>query len=142
MEGMMGNRRARFREAIFLILFTILVNGCTGGPALQQEVTTEYLLTTSGFQQWEVNEQTPKREALLNGLPKGKISTYMRNGKVYHVYPGEGSYLYVGDEAAYQKYLSLTRDRQVCERVYGENQAKFWGCMDEYQQSGARQLGK
>ncbi len=138
----MGNRRARFRGAIFLIFVAILVNGCTGGPALQQEVTTEYLLTNSGFQRWEVNEQTPKRQALLNGLPEGKISTYMRNHEVYHVYPGEGSYLYVGNEAAYQKYLSLTRDRKVCERVSGENQVKFWGCMEEYQQSGARQLGK
>lgn len=138
----MGNRRARVRGAIFLILFAILGNGCFGEPALRQEVTTEYLLTTSGFKRWEVNEQTPKREALLNGLPRGKISTYMRNREVYHVYPGEGPYLFVGDEAAYQKYLSLTRDRQLCERVSGENQVKFWGCMEEYRQSGAGQMGK
>jgi hypothetical protein len=143
MEGTMGNLRpARFKTAIFLIFFTILVSGRVGGQALQQEVKTEYLLGAAGFQRWDVNEQTPKRRALLDALPQGKISTYVRDGEVYHAYPGNGPYLFVGDEAAYQNYLSLSRDRKMCERVTGGNQVQFWTCMDEYQQSGARQGGK
>ncbi len=135
----MGNLRpARIKAAIFLIFFTILVGGCVGGQALQQEVKTEYLLATAGFQRWDVNEQTPKRRALLEALPPGKISTYVRDGQVYHAYPGDGPYLFVGDEAAYRNFLSLTRDRRMCERVTGGNQVSFWSCMDEFQRSGAR----
>ena len=136
----MGKRRWTWLGApIFLIFLTILINGCAGEPALQQEVTTEYLLTTSGFQRWDVNMQTAKRQALLNSLPKGKISTYKRNGEVYHVYVDESSdTLYVGDEVAYQKYMAKAYGRQMCQRVTGPNQVEFWECMDDYRQGGAR----
>jgi len=129
----------RLRAPILLVFLTILINGCAKEPALRQEVTTEYLLTTSGFQKWDVNMQTPKWQALRNNLPKGKISTYKRNGDVYHVYVDVSSdTLYVGDEVAYQKYLAKAYGRQMCQRVTGPNQVEFWECMDDYQQGGAR----
>jgi hypothetical protein len=144
--------RPGFNAALSLILICILANGCagggetlaeTGGQTLPQEVATEYLLTTAGFQQWDVNYQTPKRQALLDTIPPGKIATYQRNGQVYHAYADKGSRaLYIGDEAAYQKYLSLTRGRKLCERVPGRNQVEFWSCMEEYQQRGAVKQGK
>jgi hypothetical protein len=143
MEALMDHRRsARLTPAIFVILFTILVYGCVGGQALQQEVTTEYLLSQAGFKRWDVNEQTPKRQALLSALPPGKISTYIRDGQVYHAYPGEGAYLFVGDETAYQNYLSRSRDRKMCERVTGANQVQFWSCMEDSQPSAPRPGGK
>ena len=136
----MGNRKSNSLKAlIFFISFTILAGGCVGGQALQQEVTTEYLLSASGFQQWQVNDQTPRRQALLEALPAGQISTYIRDGQTYHAYPDNISrIIYVGDEAAYQKYLSLSQGRKMCRRVTGANQVQFWSCMEDFQQSGPR----
>lgn len=106
-------------------------------------MTTEYLLTKAGFKKWDVNQETPKRQALLAALPPEKISTYKRNGQTYHVYADVGSNsLYVGDEAAYQRYLSLAGKRQVCERVTGANQVQFWSCIEESTQGAAGQLEK
>ena len=127
--------RTWFYAAIYVILVTLLVNGCAGGQTLQREVTTEYLLTTAGFQRWDVNDETPKRQALLNNLPQRTIVTYKRNGEVYHAYADESS-LYLGDEAAYQRYLSLAGGRKLCQRVTGTNQVEFWSCMQEYQERG------
>jgi len=138
--------RVRFMGAISLILAAVLINGCagggqtlaqTGGQTLPQEVTTEYLLTTAGFKRLPVNDDTPKRQALMNSIPSGKLVTYTRNGEVYHAYADEGSRtLYLGDELAYQRYLALARGRKLCERVPGTNQVEFWGCMQENRERG------
>lgn len=145
-------RKTCLNTALLRLFGTMIISGCagggqtlpeTGGQTLSQEVTTEYLLTTAGFKRLEVNDETPKRQALLNNLPPGKISTYIRNSEVYHAYPDEGSNtLYIGNEAAYQKYLSLARGRKMCERVTGANQEKFWMCMQEDQQAGRGQPKK
>ena len=130
-------RSAGLRPAMFFFLFAILVSGCVAGQTFQQEVTTEYLLLTSGFQIWQVNETTPKRQALLEALPEGQISTYIRDGQTYHAYPDLTSkIIYVGDDAAYQKYLSLSQGRKMCQRVTGPNQVQFWRCMEDFQQPG------
>jgi hypothetical protein len=138
--------RTRFIGVISLILAAVLMNGCaggdttlaqTGGQTLPNEVTTEYLLTTAGFKRWPVNDETPKLQALLNNIPAGKLVTYSRNGDVYHAYADEGSRaLYIGDEAAYQRYEALASGRNLCVRVPGTNQVEFWGCMQEYQERG------
>ena len=144
----MGDRKDGMLQAIVLLIFlNILLVGCagggqtryeTGGQSLSQEVTTEYFLKKAGFQKWDVNMETPKRQALLAALPPGKISTYKRNGQTYHAYANVGSNnLYVGDEAAYQRYLSLAGKGKLCERVTGANQVQFWRCMEESQQGGA-----
>jgi hypothetical protein len=127
--------RAGFYAAFSVIFVTLLVNGCAGGQTLQREVTTEYLLSSAVFQRWDVNDETPKRQALLDNIPKRTIVTYQRNGEVYHVY-GDESSLYIGNEAAYQQYLSLARDRKLCQRVTGLNQVQFWSCMQEYRERG------
>jgi len=139
--------RAGFFRAISLLLAIILLSGCagggqtlveTGGQSLPQEVTTEYLLTTAGFTRLETSDDTPKRQALLNNLPPGKISTYQRNGEVYHVYVDLGSKtLYLGDELAYQRYQTLAQGKKFCQRVPGANPVQFWGCMQEYQERGS-----
>jgi hypothetical protein len=143
-----GNRSVISALALMLSLY-LLIAGCaggtqtrtqTGGQTLAGEVTTEYLLTSAGFRKWDVNRETPKRQALLAALPPGKISTYMRDGQTYHVYADVASNtLYIGDEAAYQRYLSLAGKRQLCERVTGANQVQFWSCMEEDQQRGGGQ---
>jgi hypothetical protein len=138
--------RTRFIGAISFILATVLMNGCagggqtlveTGGQTLPHAVTTEYLLSTAGFKRLAVNEETPKLQALLNNIPPGKLFTYTRNGDVYHAYADEGSKaLYIGDDAAYQRYEALARGRNLCVRAPGTNQVQFWGCMQEYQERG------
>ncbi|MDI6852685.1 MAG: hypothetical protein QME75_03630 [Deltaproteobacteria bacterium] len=136
-------KSAMLAPAILLILFTFLATGCLGEPALQQEVTTEYLLSSAGFQKWEVNEKTPARQALLDALPPGQISVYRRDGQVYHAYPDTvQKFIYVGDEAAYQRYQSLAQGRKMCRLVTGANQVQFWSCMDDYRQTGAGAVGR
>ncbi|MBM4275807.1 MAG: hypothetical protein FJ134_15305 [Deltaproteobacteria bacterium] len=131
------NPKNGFIAAMLLFLFTILLHGCAGGQPLQRLVVTEYLLEEAGFQKWEVNMETPKRQALMQNIPKGKIVTYQRNGETYHAYSDEAAQtLYIGDEVAYQRYLGMARGRQLCERLDATESAPFWSCFDEYQTRG------
>ncbi len=137
--------------AIFLILVVILGVGCGGGGPiasrdqhLEQQVGTESLLQQAGFKRWQVNQTMPQQEALLSALPKRTLITYERDGEKLHAYGDKDSRtLYIGNEAAYQRYLALAQGREVCEqREGGVDSAKFWGCMDELRQGGGRQPGK
>lgn len=142
----MANRNRACFSLIALILSVVLLNGCagggqslsqTGGQTLPQEVTTEYLLEKAGFKKLPVDDTTPKRQALLDSIPPGKLVTYSRNGDTYHAYTDEGSkLLYIGDELAYQRFLVLSGERQLCQRVPGANQVEFWGCMQEFRLRG------
>ncbi len=136
----MSNRRqAKFYGAFLLILFTSAFSACAGGQGTQQLVVTEYLLKDAGFKPWEVNDTTPKRQAILNSIPRGKIVTFKGEAGVYHVYADEGSKtLYVGDAAAYQKYVTLSKGRQLCERVDASSSAAFWSCFDEAKTTGGK----
>ncbi len=109
----------------------------------QEQVVTEYLLEQAGFDKWRVPYDAPKREALLAALPKGIIVTYRANGKVYHTYGDHRArIIYVGDDAAYQRYLSLTETKNLCERREGGESAHFWSCFEEMRQGGGGQTGK
>lgn len=135
-------RSAGFRAAIFLISCAILFNGCAGVQT-GQVLAAEQMLTDAGFQPLGVNMETPKRQALLNSIPPGKIVTYLRNGEVYHVYADELSRtLYMGDELAYRRYLSMVQERQVSprERINAgqpEHQ-EFWQVLKDSQGAGPR----
>lgn len=135
---MVKKKTAERYAAIWFLWCLALMCGCAGGQTLQQTVTTEYLLTSSGFKPWDVNMETAKLQALMNSIPPGKIVTFIRNGQVYHVYSDEKSHtLYIGNEAAYQSYLAKARGQRMCQRITGPNQVQFWSCMDDYQ-SGQR----
>jgi len=109
----------------------------------QEQVVTEYLLEQAGFDKWRVNYDSPKREALLSALPKGTIVTYRSGGTVYHTYGDQSArIIYVGDEAAYQRYLSLAQSKNLCERREGGKSAQFWSCFYEQRQGGGAQPGK
>ena len=139
----MDCKQARFNTALLLIFLAILFNGCAGRETTQQLVVTEYLLKDAGFLKLAVNDETPERQSLMIIIPRGKIVTYQIDGQVYHVYADEGSNtLYWGDEAAYQKYLSMARGKQLCERVDGSDSSQFWSCFNEYQQAGGAQRRK
>lgn len=131
--------------AIGLILVIILGSGCAGSKQIAQEqVGTEYLLQQAGFRKWQINQNMPQQEALLSTLPKRTLVNYQRDGEKLHAYGDKDTRtLYIGDEAAYQRYLALAQGKEGCEQqVGGGESAKFWGCMDEYRQRGGRQPGK
>ena len=142
-EGMMANwRQARSNAVIGLIFLSILFCGCGGGASmqpLQDQVTTEYLLSQAGFTQYKPNMETPKTQALLDALPEGQVTTFRANGMAYHAYPDKRSnILYVGDQAAYDKYAAMAQDKKVCQRVDAPDSSGFWGCFQEMQQKGAK----
>ena len=124
-------------------LFGVLVCGCgagghTGQP-LQSQVTTEYMLTQAGFTQYKPNMETPKTQALLDALPEGQVTTFRADGIAYHAYPDKRSnVLYVGNQAAYEKYVGHGHGQKLCQRVDAPNSAGFWGCFQEMQQKGVK----
>jgi hypothetical protein len=108
--------------------------GLTGRPTLDQMVVSIYILEQAGFKKWPINYQTPERAALASSTPIGQITTFEMGGKVYHVYNDQNhNALYVGDQAAYESYLSLSHGKNVCRRVHGTNNAQFWSCYQEYE---------
>jgi hypothetical protein len=145
-EGMVANwRLARSKAAMGFILAAILFYGCAGGQVrsggepLQAVVIDEYMLTEAGFTPYKPNMETPKTQALLDALPSGQVTTFTGDGKVYHAYPDKGAnILYVGDEKAYDKYVSLAQGKKICQRVDAPDSSGFWGCFQELQQQGAR----
>jgi len=145
-EGMVANwRQARSKTASCFILVAILFYGCAGGQispggqTTQEVVIDEYMLTKAGFTPYKPNMETPKTQALLGALPSGQVTTFTGNGTVYHAYPDKRSNtLYVGDQAAYEKYVSMAQGKKVCQRVDAPDSSGFWGCFQELQQKGGR----
>jgi hypothetical protein len=138
--------------SICLLLISLLWIGCGGGRGpiasekahIQQQVGTEYFLRQAGFKRYQVNQTMPQQEALLSALPKRTVTTYERDGKKLYAYGDKGSgTLYIGDDAAYHRYLALAKGRDVCEvKAGGGESANFWNCMDQYRQGGGAQPGK
>jgi hypothetical protein len=139
-EGMMANcRQARSKAVTGLIFLSILFWGCGGMQPLQSQVTTEYMLSQAGFTQYKPDMKTPKTQALLDALPEGQVTTFRADGVAYHAYPDKRSnVLYVGDQAAYEKYAAMAQDKKVCQRVDAPDSSGFWGCFQEMQQQGAK----
>ncbi len=140
---MVANRKqARSGVIIGLIFMSILFGGCGGSgslPPLQEQVTTEYLLSKAGFTQFKPDVFTPKTQALLDALPAGQITTFRANGVAYHAYPDKRSnILYVGDQAAYDRYAAMAQNQKVCQRVEAPDSSGFWGCFQEMQQKGGK----
>jgi hypothetical protein len=149
----MKNRgMAGLSASICLLLVSLLWIGCGGGRGpiasgkehMQQQTGTEYFLQQAGFKRYQVNQNTPQQEALLSALPKRSVTTYERDGKKLYAY-GDKDFkiLYIGDDAAYQRYLALAKGRDTCEvKAGGGESANFWKCMDQYRQGGGGQPGK
>jgi hypothetical protein len=152
-EGIMQKRgMAGLTAALCLVLISLLGIGCGGGPGpiasekahIQQQVGTVYFLQQAGFKMYPVNQNMPQQEALLSALPKRTVTIYERDGHKLYAYGDKDSRtLYIGDDAAYQRYLALAQGREVCKvRTGGGESANFWSCMDQYRQGGGGQQGK
>ena len=136
----MANWRQAGSIAVIGLIFLSLL-GCGGGgmQPLQDQVTTEYLLNQAGFTPNKPNMETPKTQALLDALPEGEITTFRANGVAYHAYPDKRSnILYIGNQAAYEKYAAMARGKNLCQRVEAPDSAGFWGCFQEMQQKGMK----
>jgi hypothetical protein len=138
---MAEGQEVRGNIVVWAIVFLIVSSGCAYEPTRQQTVrtetvVTEYMLENAGFEKWPVyKDYTPERSALMSSIPKGQMTTFRVGGSVYHVYNDENSQtLYVGDELAYQRYLSMTQGKNVCQRVESPEGQQFWACFQEYEQ--------
>jgi hypothetical protein len=142
-EGVMANWRQAGSIAVIGLIFLGILGCAAGGGGgmqpLQDQVTTEYMLAQAGFTQYKPNMETPRTQALLDALPEGQVTTFRANGVAYHAYPDKRSkILYVGDQAAYEKYAGMATDKKVCQRVDAPDSSGFWGCFQEMQQKATK----
>jgi hypothetical protein len=135
---MIRRRPERISALVLFAFLALLLHGCAGGQT-HELVMSEYFLTKAGFKVWDVNMATPEREALLNSIPREKIVSFQKDGATYHVYADAAAKnLYVGDDNAYQNYLSLTQGKKYCERVVAPDSSQFWSCYDAFQKAGGK----
>jgi hypothetical protein len=99
-----------------------LTIGCTSTKS------RENMLTAAGFRM--VPADTAARQAHLNSLPSGKITSANRDGVLYYTYPDKkNNMLYVGTQSQYDQYQKLRLQQQMTEEQ--ENTAAMndqaWG---------------
>jgi hypothetical protein len=88
-----------------------LVAFVTGCSTTKQ---TENLLSAAGFKAMPAT--TPEQQAHIKTLPPHKLTTVVRDGKTYYVYPDQPhQMLYVGQDAQYQEYQKLRLQNQMAE---------------------------
>ena len=115
---MISRQIKRLNAAILLLLLPVLLNACAGHETMQTKVVNEYLLTSVGFGKLDVNATTPNRQALWDATVKNQFVTYYVDGVKHYVYADNTSNaLYIGDEAAYQKFLSKSSDKKLCQSL-------------------------
>jgi hypothetical protein len=100
------------------MLVTVLVVALAGCAVVQEvkksEATdTEQLLAAAGFKMRLAD--TPQKLAHLQTLTQRKIISHQRGDKVFYVYADALACkcLYVGNQAAYQRYQQLLVERQI-----------------------------
>ncbi len=130
-------KHKQFSVAILLIALAVGLNGCAGGQTTQNVVINEYLLTSAGFGKLDVNDTTPKRQALWDASMPGQFVTYYVGGKKFYVYADRiSNALYIGDEAAYQRFSAKTTDKRLCQSLDAPDSSAFWSCYQEFQKGG------
>ncbi len=130
-------RRKETLSAVVLVLWlAVLSAGCTVTVPYEDRAIKENLLDNAGF--WPVDTGTPDGRSLLDSTPRGQFVSYQVEGSKYYVYAGpSGRTVYLGNEAAYQKYLAMVRDKKLCQSLDATDWGPFWACFQEYQKSGA-----
>ena len=95
-------------------LFVIVVVGIALIGCAEE---TEQLLSAAGFEAKVAD--TPEKLAHLQTMTQRKLVRHTKDGKNYYVYAdAKRQCLFVGDEAAYQKFQNL----QVQQQIADENQ--------------------
>lgn len=100
------------------MLATVLVLALAGCAVVKdvqknEAADKEQLLAAAGFKVKLAD--TPKKMAHLQTLPQRKMFTKERKGKVYYLYADalNCKCLYVGNQAAYQRFQELQVERQI-----------------------------
>lgn len=108
------------RIAIAASLVTLAIAGAVPASAMSSRPKlTESNLAAAGFRARPAD--TPERQAMLARLPAHQVLLRSRNGKVHYVYadPKGCNCLYVGNEAAYQRYASeMQKDRRADQQQF------------------------
>jgi hypothetical protein len=86
-----------------------------------------------------VNATTPNRQALWDASMPGQFITYYVGGRKYYVYADRiSNALFIGDEAAYQKFQTKVGDKKLCQSMDATDSTAFWSCYQEFQKGGKR----
>ena len=82
------------------------------GCATTSTTSTTDMLTAAGFKL--MTADTPKKQDVLNTLPKGQLSVITWKGKTFYVQPAAASnQAYVGTPTEYQSYQQLRLAKQM-----------------------------
>ena len=113
------------------IVMAALLGGCTAIEK-QDARQTESILAAAGFQMRPAD--TPDRVAHLQLLRPFKLVPHDKDGKLLYVYadPKACRCIWVGDEAAYQRYQQLALKQQIAQEQLmtaqmNEDAAMNWG---------------
>ncbi len=117
----------KVKITMLIILLAGLLGGCAAGwpasPAVKDQA-----LRGAGF--WPMEADTPKSQIVMQGSPQGQFSSYEVEGRRYYVYPDPHSNtLFVGNETAYQRYISRQQDKQLCGALDAESGAALSDCL-------------
>jgi hypothetical protein len=109
----------------------VLLCGCAAMER-QDARKTESVLSAAGFQMRPAD--TPDRLAHLKTLTPLKLVPHMKDGRLLYAYadPKNCRCLFVGDEAAYQRYHQLALQQQIAQEQLmtaqmNETAAMNWG---------------
>ncbi len=90
------------------------------------------MLSASGFKM--IPAQTAQQQLHLQKLPPDKVSTVVRDGTNYFVFPDvKNSELYVGQDAQYQQYQKLRFEKQLAQenaeaaQINSDDLDMYWG---------------
>ena len=95
------------KVVVVALALSALGTGCATNTGAEHR---QDLLVAEGFRAYPA--VTPGQRWLLRTLPAGRVSTVVRNGKVYFVYPDpDEDTLYVGHEKQYLNYMVKAQEQ-------------------------------
>lgn len=123
----MKHKQSWSKKLVLVAMAVLLLGSCA--TLRKDSVTdTEQSLAAAGFHQRAAD--TSERLAHLQSLPPQKLFSKTRDGELYYLYADQEfcNCLYVGDEAAYDRYQNLSIEKQIV----GEEEAAamdwdMWG---------------
>jgi hypothetical protein len=133
------------RWLMSMVAVSYILSGCAAGPATGPTSAAapsrmEQMLVQADFKIFP--ENSPKWQAVCQKLPPEQMVPEKKGDKMVYAYFAPGTQrLYVGDEAAYQRFINLAvmqnlepRKRAVYETV--PNDPEFWTLWSSSQGGG------
>jgi len=126
--------KGRFGAALVSVI--VVASGCAAMRKSEVD-TQEQLLSAAGFQMKLAD--SPAKLTHLQTLTSQKLVPHTKDGKLYYVYadPEFCKCMYVGNDAAYQKYQDLALKEKLSQErlnaaAMNENAAMNWGMWGPY----------